>query len=170
MNDDYNEFRRSILKTEALLPYILEELSRHDDSRFLSVEREIRKVQVDRVEETLNQTDKLCSTLRGLLVDNIRYRLDRIYLETIPTTQHDHIAVSNYEDDVEAGLASELQTLADEIVPVVEMFVEHEYVAPLKAAATNRRFRHEREAAIIMDKVCRLIISFFPAHGNRPQL
>ena len=170
MNDDYNEFRRGLLRTEALLPYIMEELSRHDDSRFLSVERELQKVHVDRVDETLSRRDKLCSTLVNLLVDNIRCRLDRIYLETISVSQHDHLAVSNYDEDLEAGLALELQTLTDEIVPVVEMFVEHDYVAPLKAAATKRCLLHEAEATITLDKVCGRRAFSFRAHGSRPQI
>ena len=159
-----------MLRTEALLPYIMEGLSRHDDSRFLSMEGEIRKLHADRVDETLDRKNQLCTTLVDLLVDSIRCRLDRIYLETISVSQHDHIAVSNYDDDLEAGLASELQTLAEEIVPVAEMFVEHDYVAPLKAAATTRCFLHETEATIVLDKVCGLLIFSSPAHDSRPQL
>ena len=155
MIDDYDEFRRNILNTEALLPYIMEELSRRDDSQFLSMERELRKVQVDRVDESSTRKDKLCSALGDLLVNNIRCRLDRIYLESMLVSQHSD-TVSNQDDDLEAGLESELQTLADEIVPVVEMFVEHDYVAPLKAAATKRCSLHETEVRIILDKVCGL--------------
>lgn len=147
----------------------MKELSHHDHSRFLSIEKEIRKVHINRVDETLNQKDRLCSTLRGLLVDNIHCRLDRIYLETISDSQHNHVAVSNHDDELEAEFASELQTLADEIVPVVEMFVEHDYAAPLKAATTKRCFLQETEATIILDKVSGLLTFSFPAHGNRPQ-
>ena len=147
----------------------MEELSHHDHGRFLSIEREIRKVHVNRVDEALDRKDKLSSTLVGLLVDNIRYRLDRIYLETISVSQHNYSAISDHDDDLEAELASELQTLSDEIVPVVEMFVEHDYVAPLKAASTKRFLLQETEATTIFDKVRGLLTFDFSAHGTRPQ-
>lgn len=154
VNDDLNDFRSGALKTEASLRRIMEETSHQDDRHILSIEMAMQKSRVDVTDKSLSdQKDKLCATLAGFLADSIRCRLNRMYLETMCASQDNAVAASKEDDDVETSLRSELDSLYEEIRPLVDMAIKQDYAAPLTAAAAERRTRVKTNVSTMLDQV-----------------
>jgi hypothetical protein len=79
-------------------------------------------------------------------VEGIRTTLDRIYLEALNNSSHDHKPA-----DQEVGeLQEELESLYSEILPVAQMSIEQQYLEPaLRAIAASDGEGEERSVKAV---------------------
>ena len=155
MENDLHGFKSGGLKAEASLLQTMEHLSHQDNDQISFVESAMQGSQTDRLDEISDRKDKLRVALAGFIVDNIRCRLNRVYLRAMASqgSSADHVTTSCHNDDLEASLNAELESLCDEITPVADMFIEFEYVAPIVVAAAERTFQLETATNTMLSKV-----------------
>lgn len=169
MENDLQELKSGGLKAEASLLQAMEYLSHHDDDLLAFVEIAMQGSQIDRLDEMSDRKDKLRAALAGFTVDNIRCRLNRVYLRAMASqgSNADRVTTSCRNDDLEASLNAELESLYNEIAPVADMFIEHEYVAPIVVAAAARTFRLEITTNTMLSKVSSLFSVNASAYHGR---
>lgn len=101
-----------------------------------------------------SRTQTLCARLAGFISDEIRCRLDRIYLEALASS-HASDQIRNIENLApEASLKTELETLYTEIGAVAQMCVEQAFTLPLVEKITKKKVLRRAQIALVLENVC----------------
>lgn len=113
-------------------------------------------------EHNLGRIHDLCAQLTACQTDEARYRLNRLFLESMHTSQ-DIVQVSSAaQRDLEASLLSELDSLYTEIADVTQIYVNQEYLMPLTEHKIKYSDQREKRAHSILDNVRSEIIILQP--------
>ncbi|KAI9737000.1 MAG: hypothetical protein M1834_000589 [Cirrosporium novae-zelandiae] len=97
------------------------------------------------------KTKKLSSKLAVLRVEEIKYRLDRIYLEE---SQNDMVSDSDSDEaDIPSVIQEELDSLYAEIADVSEMAAEHMFEEPVTQEVNSKARLCQESARSTLDEV-----------------
>ncbi|KAL1893038.1 hypothetical protein Sste5346_006719 [Sporothrix stenoceras] len=96
----------------------------------------------------------ICLHLIKFSVETIRTKLDRLYLEALETAETTRATAPTTAtpEDV-AGLQSELESLFAEILPVAQMSVEQQYLAPALKALSGKNAKNLTRSLLALDYV-----------------
>lgn len=92
----------------------------------------------------------ICLHLIKFSVETIRTKLDRLYLEALEAAET--TAAHSSQEDV-AALQSELESLFAEILPVAQMSVEQQYLAPALKALSGKNAKNLTRSLLALDYV-----------------
>jgi len=104
-------------------------------------------------EQQITRSSMLCEILSTYLVDEIRCRLDRIYLETKQSPTKFSGTCSENEIDLESSLKAELDSLYSEITAVAQMSASLEFGNPLTEATSKKKVQNDRYIGSVLDCV-----------------
>jgi len=136
------------------LPRILQRAVIDDDRMLLMMEFQIAAFDTgSHSEHNLGRIHKLCAQLISCQTDEIRYRLNRMYLESLHAFQDMVEVPSAAQKDLEASLESELDSLYTEIADVIQIYVSQEHLEPLTEYTTKYRAEGQERAHSILDNV-----------------
>lgn len=127
-------FRIAMDKTGAENKRILSSLStqlKQDDKVLASLETLISSTKSNRSDaSTVKRTADLSAMLAETTAQEIHYRLDRLYLETIQTSNSDY-GQAAVENETFSALEEELESLYPEIEILAEMSTKQQYHEPI---------------------------------------
>lgn len=86
--------------------------------------------------------------------EEIRCRLDRIYIETIRSSSNTNASQSTQASNLVSSLKEELGSLYPEISAVSQMSVSQEFEAPLTQSIEQRIFCRDERIRSALDDVC----------------
>jgi len=118
--------------------------------------RELKVSDVDD-EHQITRLRELCKRLSTYLADEIRCRLDRIYLETSRSPTKSTSSSSGDEADLQSSLEAELDTLYSEITAVAQMSTSLEFEKPLIEASRQKKVQNESYIRSVLDHVCYML-------------
>lgn len=125
-----------------------------DDRRLLRMELEIAGLDTASYnEQTLEGIHGVCAQLTGCRTDELRYRLNRLFLESMHTFQDMVQVPSVAQKDLEASLLLELDSLYTEIADVTKIHVNQEHLTPLTEHTTKYRVQRQKRAHSILNNV-----------------
>ncbi len=110
----------------------------------------------------LGRIQELCAQLTACQTDEIRYRLNRLFLESMHTFEDMVQVPSAAQKDLEASLLSELDSLYTEIADVTQVYVNQEHLTPLIEHTTKYSAQRQKRAHSILDNVWPNIIMLLP--------
>lgn len=105
----------------------------------------------------VNRSRTLCEELSTYLVDEIRCRLDRIYLESRQSPTESSRTCSENEVELESSLKAELDSLYSEITAVAQMSASQEFEKPLIEATTKKKVQNDAYVGSVLDHVRYLV-------------
>ena len=153
LRSEISEAENGARTFQSLLPTLAEELLTQNDRQLSLIETGACDMDKEYNDEDSGQKNRLCATLARLSVAHIHCQLNRIYLETMSSALHNERSSSNADEDLELSLQSEIDTLYDEIGPVTEMSIHHDYTDPFTSINTVRQTELERHAISFLDQV-----------------
>ena len=129
---------RQLEDTNTRLPSIVLRNLQEDDNSFLDVERRAADVNTELPNDRLSSDiQQMCSRLASCLAQEVRCRLDRIFLETLSAPQRTDMFHSEANGELQSSLQVELDSIYTEIPSVIEMSIAHEYQTPLIDSLTS---------------------------------
>ena len=114
--------------------------------------RELKVSDVDD-EHRITRLSELYKRLSSYLADEIRCRLDRIYLESSQPPTNPTSTSSGDEADLQCSLEAELDTLYSEITAVAQMSTSLEFEKPLIEANRHKKLQNEDCIRSVLDHV-----------------
>lgn len=87
--------------------------------------------------EDIKKLQGICARLIKHSVEACRTRLDRVYLESLEAASRSGAHATNQGEDI-AAVQDELESLYSEILPVAQMSVEQQYLAPALKSVSSR--------------------------------
>ena len=128
---------------------------KYDDNKISKINLLASSITVSNDEDQLqlSNMEALCARLKTYMAGGIRCHLDRVYLETILTSQNYGASHSSEEPDLETTLKTELGTLYTEIENVAQMSVYHEFSEPLSKIIKGESALREDRIRTIFDNV-----------------
>ena len=151
--------RHSLQAANSVFPSIVAESLQKDDRTLARIDRLARELKVLDMDSG-QQTSRpliLCEKLNTYLADEIRCRLDRIYIETSQLSVDSRADISGDEADLELSLKAELDTLYSEIAAVAQMSTSLEFEKPLNEASRQKNAQNEGRLGSTLDYVCDLL-------------
>ncbi|MCJ1464254.1 hypothetical protein MMC07_002867 [Pseudocyphellaria aurata] len=118
---------------------------RQDDNMFRKLDEISAATHlVDESEEYQNdRLEKLCARLTASNVDEIRFRLDRTYLEAVQSSRNLNAPISSQTNELVSSIKAELETLYPEINAVASMFIDRTFKAPLAKVIQQNMVQQE---------------------------
>jgi hypothetical protein len=163
MSEDLNAVQLCLNDANNRLPNILQRAVVDDDRRLLMMELQIAALDTaSHSEYDLGRINELCAQLTACQADRIRYRLNRLYLESMHNFQDMVQVPSATQKDLEAWLLSELDSLYTEIADVTQIYVNQEHLTPLIEYTTKYSAQRQKRAHSILDNVWPNIIMLLP--------
>ena len=163
LSEDLNAARLCLNGANNHLPNILQRAIVDDDRRLLKIELQIATLDTASYNEhDLGTVHDLCAQLVACQTDEIRCRLNRLFLESMHTSKDIVQVPSAAQKDLEASLLSELDSLYTEIVDVTQIYVNQEHLTPLTEHTTRYSVQRKKGAKSILDNVWPKIIILQP--------
>ena len=129
---------------------------RKDDRTLARIDRLARELKVSNAESG-QQTARpriLCEKLSTYYADEIRCRLDCIYLGTSQSSAKSSAEFLGDEEELEFSLKAELDTLYSEITAVAQMSTSLEFEKPLDEAIRQKITQNDDHIGSALDHVC----------------
>ncbi|EEH22463.1 hypothetical protein PABG_04674 [Paracoccidioides brasiliensis Pb03] len=152
---------QALLSTESstFLPMLAGKL-KDDDRSMLGLERIASTVQIDGDDKELStRATQLTAKLAGYLAEEVRSRLDRLYLEAI----HNGASGADQDEDKNTPLATlqeEINSLYSEIEILAEMTTQQQFKVPilraLQSRSTETRSTSQQQLEQILDTIIQL--------------
>ena len=118
------------------------ELLREDDQVLLQIERAAARITPTAYDYTPIQKAKtMCAKLIVSLTEEIRCRLDRIYLQALISISDTGQSSADIDNDLQLSLEVELESLYTEIGNLNQVFVKQEFQKPLVHASSRSASR-----------------------------
>lgn len=138
-----------------MFPSTVAESLQKDDRILAEINRLAGELEVSGVddEQQITRSSMLCEILSTYLVDEIRCRLDRIYLETKQSPTKFSGTCSENEIDLESSLKAELDSLYSEITAVAQMSASLEFGNPLTEATRKKKVQNDGYIGSVLDCV-----------------
>lgn len=163
MSEDLDAVQLCLNDANNRLPNILQRAVVDDDRRLLMMELQVAALDTaNHNEHNLGRIYELCAQLIACQTDEIRYRLNRLYLDSMHTFQDTVQVSSAAQKELEASLLSELDSLYTEIADVTQMYVNQEHLMPLIEHTTKYSAQRQKRAHSILDNVWPNIIMLLP--------
>lgn len=137
---------------------VVTEILNEDDRLLKKAENLASDVQSgdDGSKATIERTERMAAMLTGFIAQEVRCRLDRIYLQAlseVPSGDHlDHRDALHHQ----TSLQQELESLYSEVKILAEMSVQQEYTGRILQQSKHRY--HQSEAAS-MSKILYVLLS-----------
>ncbi len=125
------DFQISGLEQQGNLQRTVDLLLHSDDKLLSSLQKLGWELDIEDTEEQENvgRLRETCARLIKCIVETIRTRLDRLYLEALGDASRSGKMVQAAAEDV-AAAREELESLYAEILPVAQISVEQQYLEP----------------------------------------
>lgn len=167
LSEDLNAVRLGLNDANNRLPYILQRAVVDDDRRLLNMDLQIAALDTANYNEhTPGRIHDVCAQLTACQTDELRYRLNRLFLESMHTFQDMVQVPSAAQKDLEASLLSELDSLYTEIADVTQIYVNQEHLTPLTEQTTKYSVQKRKRAHSILNNVWPHIIILQPKLNN----
>ncbi|CCU81679.1 hypothetical protein BGHDH14_bgh04668 [Blumeria hordei DH14] len=115
---------------ELDIKQVVEGIFQNDDKLLLSFQKLADSLETDQpiYDNIMAKIKELCARYIKYTVEGVRLRLDRVYLEALHSYSDSQGSQLNSQE--ESDLIEDLESLYTEILPVVQMSVEQEYLEP----------------------------------------
>ncbi|KAL9044767.1 MAG: hypothetical protein Q9214_002114 [Letrouitia sp. 1 TL-2023] len=137
------------------LPSKMDSHLKADDRTLTKLDQLASNIELDTSDEkqSTQEIERLCSRLAGNRVNDLHYRLDRIYLESLHEFSCKGVRNITEDDQHEKSVKSELDSLYTEIPAVAEMSIAQEFAIPLSNAIAERIALAEETKKSTLDHV-----------------
>lgn len=138
-----------------LLPSKIDSHFKADDRTLVELEQLASNIELDTSDESqmTQEIERLCTRLAGYRVNDLQYRLDRIYLDSLGENTRKGVGHIIEDDQYEETVKSELDSLYKEIAAVAEMSIAQEFAIPLSNAIAERTTLTERAKKSTLEHV-----------------
>lgn len=150
-----NAAHHHLQTANSVFPSTVAESLQKDDTILAGIDRLAGELEVSDFddEQQTTRSRTLCKKLSTYLVDEIRYRLDRIYLENRQSSTASSGRCSDNEVDLESSLKAELGSLYSEITAVAQMSASLEFEDPLIEATRKKMVQNDGYIGSVLDHV-----------------
>lgn len=143
--DNLTAAQHQLRDAEHRIVGVSSELLREDDQVLHKIERAAAKLTPTAYEDTpIQKVKTMCAKLIVSLTEDIRCRLDRVYLETLISTSDTGEPSADIDNNLQLSLEVELDSLYTEIGDLNRVFVIQDFQKPLiQASSRNANTSHD---------------------------